>query len=325
MLISEIRRRVDEDPRYAELDRRLRHIKFPSAELAKRLYAFVFLSDFEFYSHFLGRFDCRYQKPAELMVEMIGEGFGGNCNEKNIALRYLLEQAGFEQLDFVFGGSIRGSDKPFSEKKADERGICCWPSGYALPQTLHCSVVMTVEGKPYLCDPNNGRMGPIIMTPDVTEAVLRNEHKGYYQMYNGKMWYQRVPQRFHEWILNVNQGDDVFGMRMAERLGLLARDNFDVILTTLDNRKEALDRWETTPQLKDILIASEQSRLLDGDYEVLPALDRRTALHLRQALTRLNEIGKAVDGYPRYLAFRIFKHTWWEMGRLVVPTVRAGQ
>ncbi len=45
-------------------------------------------------------------------------------------------------------------------------------------------------------------------------------------MYNGKMYYQRVPHRYHESILSCNKGDDVFGLMMAERLGVMAQRQF---------------------------------------------------------------------------------------------------
>ena len=316
MIDQELRQFVEQDLRYQSILDRFQHITFPGHEIAKQLYSFVFHADFEFYSHFIGRFDCQFLKPPETLLEGIAEGFGGHCLEKNPALKYLFEQADFEKVDYVFGGSIRGSNRPFNVTKAESRGICSWASGEALPQTLHCSVVLTVEGQDYLFDPNNGRMGPIITTPEETEMLLRNDDKAYYEMYNGRMYYQRIPHRFHEQILNINKGDEVFGLHMAERLGLMAKNNFDIIVTTIDNGEDALRRWWQSPYLRDVIVVGNDFEFLIGQEEALPGIDTRLALNLAEARTRINEIGLRVDGYPRYLAVRIFSRNWWEMSRL---------
>jgi hypothetical protein len=315
MTAPEIKQYIDGDPRQADIAKRFAHIEFPGHETAKRLYSAVFHADFEFYSHFIGRFECQYQKSPEQVLEGMLEGFGGHCIEKNLTLKYLFQEAGFDDIDYVFGGSIRGSNRPFNSRKADEIGIGSWVSGFALPQILHCSILLRVNGKEYIFDPNNGRMGPIITSAEETLQLLRNEDKAYYEMYNGKMYYQRIPQRYHEPILYVNKGDDVFGLLMAERLGLMARANFDIIVTTIDNSEDAMHRWSLTPYLRDVIIVGDDFRFLDGQHKSLP-FDKRLALLLQEARRRINEIGKDSDGFTRYLAIRIFKHTWWEMSRL---------
>jgi hypothetical protein len=315
MISAEIADYARNDPRSAAIIKRFGHIEFPGHEQAKLLYAAVFNTDFEFYSHFVGRFDCQFQKSPELFFEGMLEGFGGHCIEKNLALKYLFHEAGFDEVDCVFGGSIRGSNRPFDSRKADEVGIGSWVSGFALPQILHCSIMLKVRGKQYIFDPNNGRMGPIITTAEETEHLLRDHDKAFYEMYNGKMYYQRVPHRYHERVLTVNRGDEVFGLMMAERLGVMARDNFDIIVTTIDNGEDAMYRWNLTPYLRDVVIVGEDFRFLEGQEGTLP-IDQKLALYLQEARRRINEIGKRADGYTRYLAIRIFKKTWWEMSRL---------
>ena len=315
MIAPEVSKYIETDSRFYAIAERFAHVEFPRHEIAKRIYSAVFHADFEFYSHFVGRFDCQYQKPPELFLEGLLEGFGGHCMEKNLALKYLLLEAGFDDVDCVFGGSIRGSHRPFDSRKADEVGIGSWISGYALPQILHCSILLRVMGKEYIFDPNNGRMGPVITTPEETEQLLRDEDKSYYEMYNGKMYYQRVPHRYHEQILQVNQGDDIFGLLMVEGLGVMARANFDIIVTTIDNGEDALRRWSLTPSLRDVIIVGDDFQFLEGQEDSLP-IDRRLALNLQEARRRINEIGKRADGYTRYLAIRIFKRNWWEMSRL---------
>jgi hypothetical protein len=316
MLAPEFRKYIDDDPHYATIAERFAHVEFPGHELAKRLYSVVFHADFEFYSHFIGRFDCQYQKSPEQVLEGMLEGYGGHCIEKNLTLKHLLAESGFKDVDCVFGGSIRGSNRPFDSKKAEEVGIGSWVSGFALPQILHCSILLRVDGKEFIFDPNNGRMGPIITSHEETIQLLRDESKAYYQMYNGKMYYQRVPQRFHEKVLYANRGDDVFGLMMAERLGLLARDNFDIIVTTIDNGEDAMHRWSLTQHLRDVVIVGDDFQFLEGQRHSLP-IDEKLAFQLQQARRRINEIGKASDGFTRYLAIRIFKKSWWEMSHMM--------
>ena len=315
MIPPEITKYIDGDPRQADIAKRFAHIEFPGHETAKRLYSAVFHADFEFYSHFIGRFDCQYQKSPELVLEGMLKGFGGHCIEKNLTLKHLFQEAGFDDVDCVFGGSIRGSNRPFNSRKADEIGIGSWVSGFALPQILHCAILLRVSGKEYIFDPNNGRMGPIITGAEETLQLLRDEDKAYYEMYNGKMYYQRIPQRYHERVLYANKGDDVFGLLMAERLGVMARANFDIIVTTIDNGEDAMHRWNLTPYLRDVIIVGDDFQFLEGQRELLP-IDQELALLLQGARRRINEIGKNSDGFARYLAIRIFKKTWWEMSRL---------
>lgn len=315
MIAPEVKSFIDNDPRQADIARRFAHIEFPGHEIAKRLYSAIFHADFEFYSHFIGRFDCQYQKSPELVLEGLSEGFGGHCIEKNLALRYLLRESGFDDVDCIFGGSIRGSNRPFKSNKADEVGIGSWISGYALPQLLHCAILLRVNDNEYIFDPNNGRMGPIITSAKETIQLLRDEDKANYEMYNGKMYYQRVPQRYHEQVLYANKGDDVFGLLMAERLGVMARDNFDIIVTTIDNGEDAMHRWSLTPQLRDVIIVGDDFLFLEEQQQSLP-IDQKLAQNLREARRRINVIGRKVDSSTRYLAIRIFKQTWWEMSRL---------
>lgn len=316
MISAEVKRHIEDDPNYPAIAERFAHIEFPGHELAKRLYSVVFSADFEFYSHFIGRFNCQYQKSPEQVLEGVLEGFGGHCIEKNLTLKYLFREYGFRDVGCVFGGSIRGSSKPFDSKKAEEVGIGSWVSGFALPQILHCSILLRVDGREYIFDPNNGRMGPIITSHEETIKLLRDDNKAYYQMYNGKMYYQRVPQRYHERILTANTGDDVFGLMMAERLGLMARDNFDIIVTTIDNGEDAMHRWSLTPYLRDVIIVGDDFRFLNGQRHELP-IDEKLAGHLQTVRQRINDIGRKSDGFTRYLAIRIFKKTWWEMSRMV--------
>ena len=315
MIAPEIQKYIDGDPRQADIAKRFAHIEFSGHETAKRLYSAVFHADFEFYSHFIGRFDCQYQKSPEQVLEGMLEGFGGHCIEKNLTLKYLFQEAGFDDIDCVFGGSIRGSNRSFNSRKADEIGIGSWVSGFALPQILHCAILLRVNGKEYIFDPNNGRMGPIITSAEETIQLLRDEDKASYEMYNGKMYYQRIPQRYHERVLYVNKGDDIFGLLMAERLGLMARANFDIIVTTIDNGEDAMHRWSLTPYLRDVVIVGDDFRFLDGQQESLP-IDPKLALLLKEARRRINEISKDSDGFTRYLAIRIFKRSWWDMSRL---------
>ncbi|GEM_PF-2920539 len=317
MIAPEVRNYIDSDPHREETLRRFAHVEFPGHELAKRLYSAVFHADFEFYSHFIGRFDCQYQKSPQQVLEGMLEGFGGHCIEKNLTLKYLFEESGFDDVDCVFGGSVRGSNRPFDPRKADDIGIGSWVSGFALPQILHCAIMLRVDGKEHIFDPNNGRMGPLITSHEETLRLLRDEDKAYYQMYNGKMYYQRIPKRYHERILSANRGDDVFALLMAERLGLMARANFDIMVTTIDNGEDAIHRWSLTPFLRDVIIVGDDFRFLEGQQESLP-IDERLALMLKQARHRINEIGMSSDGLPRYLAIRIFKRTWWEMSRLSI-------
>lgn len=315
MIAPEIKRYIDNDPRQVDILKRFAHIEFSGHETAKRLYSAIFHADFEFYSHFIGRFDCEYQKPPELVLEGLPEGFGGHCIEKNLALRYLLADSGFDDVVCIFGGSIRGSHRPFDPRKADEVGIGSVVSGFALPQIMHCAVLLRANGNEYILDPNNGRMGPIITSAEETQLLLRDEDKAYYNMYNGRMYYQRIPERYQERVLQVNKGDEFFGLLMVERLGVMARANFDIIVTTIDNGEDAMRRWSLTPYLRDVIIVGDDFRFLDGQRESLP-IDEKLALSLREARRRINEIGKSSDGFTRYLAIRIFKHTWWEMSRL---------
>ena len=79
------------------------------------------------------------EEPPDLLEinDKISPGLArvvNHCLEKNPALKYLFEQADFEKVDYVFGGSIRGSNRPFNVTKAEQRGICSWASGEALPQ-----------------------------------------------------------------------------------------------------------------------------------------------------------------------------------------------
>jgi hypothetical protein len=322
MIERELSQLIDNDTRYAALAARFANVTFPGHAEAKRIYSVVFHADFEFYSHFVGRFDCQYQKTPEMVLECIAEGYGGHCIEKNLTLKYLLEQAGFEKVGYVFGGSVKGSHRPFDSEKAEEVGIGSWVSGYALPQTLHCSVLLTVGGKEYIFDPNNGRMGPLITTPRETEQLLRDEHKAHYDMYHGRMYYQRVPHSYHEQILFANRGDDLFGLRMAECLGLLAKDNFDIIVTTIDNATDARQRWHHTPHLREVMIVGDDFGALEKLEAALSGIDTKMALYLQEARQRLNEIGMKEDGYPRYLAVRVFDRTWWEMSRLTTLPVK---
>lgn len=315
MIAPDIKKYIDSDPRQADIAKRFAHIEFPGHETAKRLYSAIFHADFEFYSHFLGRFDCQYQKSPEMVLDGMLEGFGGHCIEKNLALRYLLRESGFDDVDCIFGGSIRGSNRPFDPRKADEIGIGSVVSGFALPQILHCAVLLRVNGNEYIFDPNNGRMGPIITSAEETRQLLRDEDKAYYEMYNGRMYYQRIPQRYQERVLHVNKGDEVFGLLMVERLGVMARANFDIIVTTIDNGEDAMRRWSMTPYLRDVIIVGDDFQFLEGQRESLP-IDEKLALRLREARRRINEIGRKSDGCTRYLAIRIFRHTWWEMSRL---------
>jgi hypothetical protein len=315
MIAPEIKRYIDNDPRQADIAKRFAHIEFPGHETAKRLYSAIFHADFEFYSHFIGRFDCEYQKSPELVLEGLSEGFGGHCIEKNLTLKFLFQEAGFEDVDCIFGGSIRGSNRPFNSSKADEVGIGSWISGFALPQILHCAILLRVNGTEHIFDPNNGRMGPIITSAEETIQLLRDEDKAYYEMYNGRMYYQRIPRRYHEQVLYVNKGDDLFGLLMAERLGVMARDNFDIIVTAIDNGEDAMRRWSLTPQLRDVIIVGDDFLFLEEQQRSLP-IDQKLAQSLREARRRINEIGRRADGCTRYLAIRIFKQTWWEMSRL---------
>jgi hypothetical protein len=315
MIAPEVQKYIDSDPRYETIARRFAHIEFPGHEAAKRLYSAVFHPDFEFYSHFIGRFDCQYQKSPEQVLEGMLEGFGGHCIEKNLTLKYLFQEAGFDNVDCVFGGSIRGSSRPFDPRRAEETGIGSWVSGFALPQILHCAILLRVNDKEYIFDPNNGRMGPIITGAEETVQLLRDEDKAYYQMYHGKMYYQRIPQRYHERIHKANKGDDIFGLHMAERLGLMARANFDIIVTTVDNSEDAMHRWSLTPYLRNVVIVGDDFCFPDGQLESLP-IDHELALMLQETRRRIDEIGKDSDGSTRYLAIRIFERTWWEMSRL---------
>jgi len=197
MIAPKFKKYIDGDPRQADIAKRFAHIEFPGHETAKRLYSAVFHADFEFYSHFIGRFDCQYQKSPELVLEGMLEGFGGHCIEKNLTLKYLFQEAGFDDVDCVFGGSIRGSNRPFDSRKADKIGIGSWVSGFALPQTLHCSILLRVNEREYIFDPNNGRMGPIITSAEESLQLLRDEDRACYEMYNGKM----VSNRNHGWII----------------------------------------------------------------------------------------------------------------------------
>jgi len=304
------------DSMYNCVAARFPHVEFADHVLAKRIYSAVFHSDFEFFSHFLGQIDCRYQRTPEVFIKGLAQGYGGTCFEKNLALKYLFQRAGFMDVDFVFGGSIKGSQKPFDETKAEEIGIHSWVSGEALPQTLHCATVLRVGGDEYIFDPNNGRMGPIVTSADETAAMLRDNDKAYYEMYNGKMYYQRIPTKYHDKILHINQGDDLFGLKMAMMLGVLVRDNYDILATTMRDELEAVDRWSSIAHFSRVKIISLSDDFRERAEEAEIFIEERTLRHLQKALLRINEIALDVDGEPRFFAIRVFDYTWHQMSRL---------